>query len=281
MSQDTRDNIENLLIAQLNDVAYKAIRKAGVQKRLDERAIRNEEAFKKTEAALDKAHSKLSFDKLQGRYAELMDAKLGQCPISQCGVVDLMREKDCMCVGLSVKRSEATISDPTKLIIAEVFPVYMSLDSFLESAIYNLKLHQDAAGNFDIRDEAGKLAVGAGREELTGLMPLFLFKEHWELAKRKAQPLYGFMCTLEPLGYTSSQFFTIPFLVLLKALNQNINNPSAAMQQVVDLVAETCRNMLTTNPVFKQQTLEALTGFLSNPLSRTADVVADLPVLTA
>lgn len=46
-----------------------------------------------------------------------------------------------MCIGLSIKRSEATISDPTKLIIAEVYPVYMSLDSFLESAIFNLKIN--------------------------------------------------------------------------------------------------------------------------------------------
>jgi len=49
------------------------------------------------------------------------------------------------------------------------------------------------------------------------MLPLFLFNEHWELAKRKAQSLFGFMCTLEPLGYASNQFFTIPYLVLLKA----------------------------------------------------------------
>ena len=30
MGQDVQENISNLLIAQLNDVAYKAIRKTGV-----------------------------------------------------------------------------------------------------------------------------------------------------------------------------------------------------------------------------------------------------------
>ena len=50
MGQDTQSSISNLLIAQLNDVAYKAIRKAGVQKRLDERAIKNNEFFKKNDA---------------------------------------------------------------------------------------------------------------------------------------------------------------------------------------------------------------------------------------
>lgn len=59
-------------------------------------------------------------------------------------------------------------------------------------------------------------------------MPLYLFREHWELAKRKVQPLFGFMCTLEPLGYTSSQFYTIPYLVLSKALKKSLDEPSEA-----------------------------------------------------
>ena len=49
-----------------------------------------------------------------------------------------MREKDCMCVGIAIKRTEATVADPTKLIIVRVFPVFMSLSSFLDSAIFSL-----------------------------------------------------------------------------------------------------------------------------------------------
>ena len=60
----------------------------------------------------------------------------------------------------------------------------MSLDSFLESSIYNLRMNQDAAGGFDLREE-GKLAVGAGRENISGVIPLYLFKEHWDIAKHK------------------------------------------------------------------------------------------------
>ena len=113
-----------------------------------------------------------------------MRQKLGDCPLSQCNAVELMENKDCMCIGLSIARSQATISDPTKLVIKDVFPVYMSLDSFLESSIFNLKMNQDAAGGFDLKEE-GKLAVGAGRENISGVIPLYLFREHWELAKRK------------------------------------------------------------------------------------------------
>ena len=152
MGQDTQAQIDNLLIAQLNDVAYKAIRKTGVQKRLDERAIKNNEFFKKNDAKLDAAHSKLNFDKIKQNHEQAMIQKLGDCPLSQSNAVELIENKDCMCLGLSIARSEATIGDPTKLVIKEVYPVYMSLDSFLESSIYNLKMNQDAAGGFDLKE---------------------------------------------------------------------------------------------------------------------------------
>ena len=105
MGQDIQSSISNLLIAQLNDVAYKAIRKAGVQKRLDERAIKNDEFFKKNDANLDAAHQKLDFDKIKQNHEQKMIDKLGDCPLSQCNAVELMENKDCMCLGLSIGRS--------------------------------------------------------------------------------------------------------------------------------------------------------------------------------
>jgi len=49
---------------------------------------------------------------------------------------------------------------------------------------------------------------------------LYLFKEHWEIARRKAPPVYGFICTLDVMGYASSQYFTVPYLVLLKIIEK-------------------------------------------------------------
>ena len=89
------------------------------------------------------------------------------------------------------------------------------------------------------------------------------------------------MCTLEPLGYASNQFFTIPFLVLEKVLAQQVANPSEANERMVELVAETCSNMLATNDKFKEEVVDNLIGFIENPANRTADVHADLGVLAA
>lgn len=109
---------------------------------------------------------------------------IGCCPMSQNDVIEALENGDCMCVSLQISRSEAAISDPTKLRIHKIVPTFMSLDSFLDSSIFNLKKNQDASGGFDYNNQ-GKLALGLGREEISGVFPLFLFKEHWEIAKRK------------------------------------------------------------------------------------------------
>ena len=131
---------------------------------------------------------------------------IGNCPVSLQHTIESLEAKDCMCIGLEISRSEACINDPSRLIIRDVLPCYISLDSFLESSLFKLRTNADAAGGFDY-EKQGELAIGAGRESISGVLPLFLFREHWEIAKRKVQPLLGFMCTLDPLGYASNQYF--------------------------------------------------------------------------
>ena len=42
-----KNSFSNLSIAKLNDMAYKGVRKLGLQKKLDERAIKNKEYYEK------------------------------------------------------------------------------------------------------------------------------------------------------------------------------------------------------------------------------------------
>ena len=44
--------------------------------------------------------------------------------------------------------------------------------------------------------------MGQARESIQGLMPLYLFKEHWQVASKNVQPLYGLMFTLDVMGYS-------------------------------------------------------------------------------
>jgi hypothetical protein len=85
--------------------------------------------------------------------------------------------------------------------IEDIFPTYISVDGFLESAKFKIEGNALATGGFN--EAEGELALGLGMEHITGIMPLYLFKEHWYLCKKKIQPVLALMCTLDVMGYSS------------------------------------------------------------------------------
>ena len=62
-----------------------------------------------------------------------------------------MMQGDCIGLCIQISRSEACINDPTMLIINGIVPNFMSVDSFMDSSIFNLKKNQDASGGFDYK----------------------------------------------------------------------------------------------------------------------------------
>ena len=48
--------------------------------------------------------------------------------------LDALKACDCMCLGLKIKRPEAAVADPSRLNILEVFPYYITNESFLIQA---------------------------------------------------------------------------------------------------------------------------------------------------
>lgn len=200
--------------------------------------------------------------------------------MSLSDTLELMQNKDCMCLALQISRSEATIQDPTKLIIQGIVPTFMGLDSFLDASIYNLQKNQDASGGFDYKLQ-GELALGIGREKVSGVLPLFLFQDHWEIVKCKLQPLFGFMCTLDPMGYTVGQLNTIPFLVLNRAIEDVAQDPTESKKRILSLVLETCVKLVEQNEALRRQTIESANLFNLQPVGRTADVVPSINVMVA
>lgn len=73
---------------------------------------------------------------------------IGPCPMSCYDAVEAIEAGDCMCLCLDVGRSPAAIADPTKLVIKDIIPTFMTADSFLDSAVFNLGKNSDAHGGF-------------------------------------------------------------------------------------------------------------------------------------
>ena len=44
-----------------------------------------------------------------------------------------------MCIGLEIERPEECIADPSRLVVKDLFPTYLTADSFLQSAEFKIK----------------------------------------------------------------------------------------------------------------------------------------------
>ena len=84
-------------------------------------------------------------------------------------------------------------------------------------------------------------------------MPLYLFDQHWWLAKRKIAPVLGFMCTKDVLGFSNEQLHTVPFLILIKAMEKQAEEPTESNRLILELVEETCVQMIRHNKFLKKQ----------------------------
>ena len=102
---------------------------------------------------------------------------------------------------------------------------------------------ENAHGGFGGQVE-GQLAIGIGRENISGVMPLYLFKEHWQLAKLKAPPALGLMCALDVMAYQSDQLYIIPFLVLMKAIEKVKKEPSEVNKNMLKHIKQTCMEIV-------------------------------------
>ena len=105
--------------------------------------------------------------------------------------------------------------------------------------------------------------MGISREDITGVMPLYLFKEHWNIAKRKIQPVFGFMATLDIMGYTKEQLNTIPFLILERAYAKHSKDPNESNKKILDQVRITCNMILESNKVLRDELKKQIKNFIN------------------
>lgn len=60
------------------------------------------------------------------------------------------------------------------------------------------------------------------------------------------------MCALDPLGYAASQFFIVPFLVLLKAVGEYAEKQTEKSLESMELISKTCELMIASNDALKE-----------------------------
>jgi len=92
------------------------------------------------------------------------------------------------------------------------------------------------------------------------------------------------MTTLDVMGYSQDQLNTVPFLVLVKAMEDVQSNANEVNTRILHQVEDTCINMLKLNKNFRKQVAEAIVAFCypsEKTSTRTQDVVKSIKVLAA
>lgn len=125
--------LSNRAIAQLNNQAYKAINKPALKKMLDKRSTQSQSLYQQNEKQIKKVVAKMNLTQVKADHKDLIDS-IGDCPLTCMNTTELMSDYDCICICLSVQRPEAAIADPSRLVINDVYPTYVSADHFLKMA---------------------------------------------------------------------------------------------------------------------------------------------------
>ena len=93
--------------------------------------------YEKLEAEIQDIQSKIDFDNLAEKEKETI-TDVGDCILSLMNPIDALQSGDCFGIGLSIHRPEAAIADPSRVVVHDIVPTYLTVDSFLESAKFKL-----------------------------------------------------------------------------------------------------------------------------------------------
>lgn len=69
---------------------------------------------------------------------------------------------------------------------------------------------------------------------------MYLFPEHWSIAKIRAQPIYGLISSLDYKKSSQKQEFLMQYKVLMKTLEQVALSPTDENKYLLKIVLETC-----------------------------------------
>lgn len=265
--EKTSDGILRDLISK----SYSYDISTGLQKRLAVRAEKNGDLEEEVENNVDKAFSQINFDELEipNDY---------NCIMSCNDVKSAMQEKDVMCLTFNITRNESTTMNPETIKINKIGSSNITYKSFMDSVLYGLNSHrsdESVHGGFGTNDTLSYVIKGGSREEINAIIPMYINKEHWSMAKEYMKPLFGWMCTLDVLGYQSTQMIAIPFALLtyVKSLPQSEFNDKYKYE-VEQVCIQIC-NMFTSH---FDDVIDRYNNFIDNPLSRTQDQITNLGI---
>lgn len=255
------------------------ITKSGFRNRINKRVDKNMEVLAVEDSKIEAVAE--AFD--ETKFNHLEDNAIS-CFITLSPWYELVKNGDMLCMTGFMARSEVAIADPSKIRFLNVYPMInnMSFSTFQDELLVkldrNLKHEDQVHGGFtfNFKNNSG-VVTALSNQNINFVYPLYICKEHWDVAKYLIKRNLGWMATLDWAGSDFQQMKTIPFTIMNNVISafyrkgateaviqKFFNMARVAKQVIVDY------NMKTVNEDFD--------NWVKSPLYRTGDVIKDIHV---
>jgi hypothetical protein len=258
------------------------ITKRGLRNRLNKRVDGNADNIEAADAKIADIAASFDLDVWESKVPD----NAPKCYVTLNNWPELVAAGDCMCISGFMARSETAIVAPHLIKFIDIYPVAncMSFGTFQDTLMVQLKdntNHEDqVTGGFKFQvnhNHTEGVLTALHDQMINFVMPLYICKKHWKIAKLYIDRNFGWMATLDWAGADFLQIKTIPFVMLVKpislfctrkitesALQTFFNVARVAWQLKLD------KNMKTID--------EDFINWQKDASFRTADVIPDISV---
>jgi hypothetical protein len=277
ISRNGYNNNDRMSKLLSNSYDILSITKIGFRNRLNKRVNKNIGVLAEEDSKIE-ALSKI-FD--ESKFGHLNDIALS-CHITLASWVDLCNNSDMLCITGFMERHENAIADPSRIKFKKVFPVLMSFSSFQDELLVqlsrNIRQEDQVHGGFGFNFQTKTGVLSAfGDKKINFVYPLYICKEHWNIAQHLIKRNLGWMATLDWAGSDFQQLKVIPFTLMNNSIKsfctRGVNEATiqkffniarVAKQLIIDF------NMKTVNEDFD--------NWVKSPLYRTGNDIKDINV---
>ena len=211
--------------------------KAGLNKKLDQRLLNQNDLRSKVEATILEQIKDLNQDAAPDNATDFV------CPLTTSNWWESMCDGDCIGVTVVVKRPESAVVNAAMLQVLKVNYDVMSLTGFhdaLQTGLLRTADENDVHGGFG---GTGTVIRDRAIAPCNAVFPLFISDDHWNRTARHLMPLaLGFMTTLDERGFANDQWHSVPYLILAQLL---IQKPTTEKERFIyQAVLQTCKMMV-------------------------------------
>lgn len=255
---ERRVHVNHERLALLN-VAARDARSGRFAKKTAVRADQNAAIIDREDAKIEELAAKFS------QLSPSIPCFTDTCMLSCLSAEELLADGDCIGIGVEAVVREACIVDPTLINVTRISTSMFGCASFLEAAECQTRNSAVTYGT------TTNTVIDSSREPVSGVLPLFISPEHWEMARLYTRRMAGHLCCKDPLlGSARITFYT--YLMVYLHANRMTGEFSA---RISSLLRETLTTIYRCSPNIIPSP-EQFMGELSN---RMPDAVPSISLL--